>query len=56
MIRRIPSTASSHHDTHDYASSASPMVSNATLEMYSVEIERDGDDYDDIDDDDVMMM
>ena len=41
---------SSHHDNHDYASSASPTVPNATLEMCSVEIERDADDYDDDDD------
>ena len=45
---------SSHDDNHDDASFASPMLSNATLETYSVEcksIERDGDDYDDDDDD-----
>ena len=38
------------NDNHDDASSTSPMVSNATLEMYS--IERDGDAYDDDDIDD----
>ena len=35
------------HDKHDDASSASPVLSNATLEMYTIEyrsVERDGDD------------
>ena len=43
-LRRILSITSSHDDNHDYASSASPVVPNATLEMHGVEIERDADD------------
>ena len=38
-----------HLQNHDYASSAAPTFSNATLEMHSIEIERDADDYDDYD-------
>ena len=34
---------SHHHDNHVHASFASPMGSNATLEMYT--IQRHGDDY-----------
>ena len=45
---RTLSITSSHDDTRDYASSASPMVPDATLEMYT--LKRHSNNYDVVDD------